>query len=451
MGKLAINGGCKVVPIGLIKPWPQVTDADRQAVMAALDEAVPWRYPFPSTRALEHAWAQFVGTKYALACNSGTAALHMCVAAAGVGPGDEVLVPADTFLATASCVLHSNGLPIFVDVDARTYNIDPQKIEEQITDRTKAIIAVDLHGLPADYEQIYEVASNYNLVVIEDGAQATGATYQGRQVGALGDMAGCSMNGSKCLSALGEGGLFSTGNDKYFELAQRTRMFGELVEAGETRQYDAYIMGWNYRHDPLQSAFAHSQLKRLPAMTEVRIRNGAYLTEQLQQIPGVRPPYVPPDRTHTYFFYPILVEPEEAGLDIPVEQFREGLKEVLAAEGVPARPWQTRPVPAQSLFQFRDGYGKGCPWTCPFADRDVKYDPDEYPVATDVTRRRLVLGHCIDAFGPPNDLQLMEKYAEAFHKVLVEHRGELIDYVHTKSPETRATMGEMPRIDYSGS
>jgi len=147
VSKLAINGGPKVVPDGLIKPWPHITDEDRQAVMDALNEASPWRYPFPSTVALEQAWAEFVGMKHVLACNSGTAALHMCIAAVEVGPGDEVLVPADTFLASASCVLHSNGLPVFVDVDAKTYNIDPLKIEEKITDRTKAIVAVDLQLL----------------------------------------------------------------------------------------------------------------------------------------------------------------------------------------------------------------------------------------------------------------------------------------------------------------
>jgi len=264
-------------------------------------------------------------------------------------------------------------------------------------------------------------------------------------------MAGCSLNGGKNLSGLGEGGLFTTDNDTYFEIAQRVRMFGEVVEPGQPREYNAYVMGWNYRTDPLQSAFTRSQLCRLPQMTEVRIQNGAYLSEQLEQIPGVQPPYVPLDRTHTYFLFPILVAPEQVAADLPVEQFREGLKELLNAEGVPVRPWQTRPVPAQSLFQFKDGYGHGCPWSCPYVDHDITYDPQEYPVAVEVTKRRLVLGHSIDAFGPPNGLELMERYAEAFHKVLVEHRDELITYVHANVSEIPATMGEMPELDYSES
>ncbi|HID08025.1 MAG TPA: aminotransferase class I/II-fold pyridoxal phosphate-dependent enzyme, partial [Armatimonadetes bacterium] len=170
MPELAIKGGPRVVPEGMIKPWPHITEEDKRAVMEALENASPWRYPFEEVAALEREWAEFVGVKHALACNSGTAALHLCVVACEVGPGDEVLVPADTFLASASCVLHSNGIPIFVDVHPKTYNIDPSKIEERITERTKAIVAVDLHGLPADYDEIRAIAHKHGLLVIEDGA-----------------------------------------------------------------------------------------------------------------------------------------------------------------------------------------------------------------------------------------------------------------------------------------
>ncbi|MBC7289072.1 MAG: aminotransferase class I/II-fold pyridoxal phosphate-dependent enzyme, partial [Armatimonadetes bacterium] len=205
----------------MIKPWPWITEEDKQAVMRALENATPWRYPYEEVTELERAWAEFTETRHCLACNSGTAALHMCVAAAGVGAGDEVLVPAFTFLASASCVLHSNGIPVFVDIEPNTCCIDPAKIEERITDRTKAIVAVDIHGMPCDYDEIHAIAAKYGLKVIEDGAQAHGATYKGRQVGSLGHMAGCSLNGSKNLSALAEGGLFTTDDDHAAELAAR--------------------------------------------------------------------------------------------------------------------------------------------------------------------------------------------------------------------------------------
>ncbi|HIE51662.1 MAG TPA: DegT/DnrJ/EryC1/StrS family aminotransferase [Armatimonadetes bacterium] len=426
MSELALKGGPPAVPEGMIKPWPWITEEDKQAIRQALEEATPWRYPFPQVTALEKEWAEFVGMKYCLATNSGTSALHLAVAAAQIGPGDEVLVPAFTFLASASCVLHSNGIPIFVDIDPRTCCIDPRKIEEQITDRTKAIVAVDIHGLPADYEEIHALARKHGLLVIEDGAQAHGAEYKGRPVGALGDLAGCSLNGSKNLSALGEGGLFTTNEQRHFELASRVRMFGEVVRPGEPRQYNAYIMGWNYRTDNLQAAFARSQLKRLPEMTAARVRNCNYLTEHLREMPGLEPPYVPPDRTHSYFFYVLRVKPERAGVDLPPAAFRDALIKVLRAEGVPVQRWQTVPVPGQSLFQFRDGYGKGCPWSCPYARPGIEYHPEDYPQAQRLIEEFLCLGHSGGGLGPPNGLDLMERYVAAFHKALGEHLDEVI-------------------------
>ena len=423
---LAIDGGPVTVPEGMIKPWPWLTDEDRNAVIQAFEESTPWQYPFPQAAALEKDWAEHVGVNFCLATNSGTAALHMAVAAAGVGPGDEVIVPAFTFLASASCVLHSNGIPIFVDIDPETYNIDPKQIEASITDRTKAIVAVDLHGLPADYDEINQIARKHNLVVIEDGAQAHGAFYKGRQVGALGDMCGCSMGGSKNLPALGEGGLFTTDNEKYHELAERVRMFGEMVTPGEPRQYNAYMMGWNYRIDNVQSAVARSQLKRLNDMSACRQRNCNYLTQHLKEMPGIITPYVPEDRTHTYFLYVIRVKPEQLGLDIPAANFREAIRETLEAEGVPVFRWQQVPVPGQTLFQFRDGYGKGCPWSCSHTRPGIEYHSEDYPETLKLLEEFLCIGHAMGGLGPPNDLELMENYVRAFRKVLIDNRDKLI-------------------------
>ncbi len=427
MSKLAALGGTRAVPEGMIAPWPWITEEDKKAVMEALDEVRGWRYPAPNVAALEKEWSQYTGMEYALAANSGTAALHMAVAAAGIGPGDEVLVPAFTFLASASCVLHSNGIPIFVDIDPKTATIDPARLEERITDRTKAIIAVDIHGLPADYDAIHAVAKKHNLTVIEDASQAQGAVYKGKKVGGLAELVGCSLNGSKNLSALSEGGLFTTSNQKYYELADRVRMFGEEVKPGEPRRYNAYMMGWNYRFDELEAAFTRSQLRRLDAMTALRQRNCEFLTDRISQLPGIETPYVPQDRTHSYFFYVIRVKPEKFGLDEPVARIRDGIQRALAAEGVPAGRWQTVTVPGQSLFQIRDGYGKGCPWSCPFARQDIRYNCDEYPEAQALVDEFLAIGHSFGGLGPPNDLKLMKYYAEAFEKVLTSPISELLE------------------------
>jgi dTDP-4-amino-4,6-dideoxygalactose transaminase len=388
-----------VVPEGAIAPWPPITDADRDAVLRALDASTPWHWPMRAVQDLEAAWAEFTGMRHALAANSGTAALHMCVAACGVEPGDEVLVPADTFLASASCVLQANAIPVFVDVDPVTYNLDPDRIEERVTERTRAIVAVDLNGLPADYDRLRAVARRHDLYVIEDGAQAHGATYKGRPVGALGDLASCSLNGSKCLSALAEGGLFTTDDDRWRDNAARVLMFGEELK-GQSREYNARIMGWNYRLDPLEAAFARSQLQRLPEMSRVRSANGAHLSRALADVPGVRTPVVP--------------------------------------EGLAIDEWQLQPVPGQTLFQELRGYGRGCPWSCGHARPGVGYRPQEYPVALDICERRLVMGASFSSFGPPNGTGLMDLYAEAFHKVLVDHRAALVELARRDGGERGA-------------
>ena len=437
---LALEGGARVVPEGAIAPWPPITDADRDAVLRALDASTPWHWPMRAVQDLEAAWAEFTGMRHALAANSGTAALHMCVAACGVEPGDEVLVPADTFLASASCVLQANAIPVFVDVDPVTYNLDPDRIEERVTERTRAIVAVDLNGLPADYDRLRAVARRHDLHVIEDGAQAHGATYKGRPVGALGDLASCSLNGSKCLSALAEGGLFTTDDDRWRDNAARVLMFGEELK-GQSREYNARIMGWNYRLDPLEAAFARSQLQRLPEMSRVRSANGAHLSRALADVPGVRTPVVPEGSTHVYFFYPLLVEPEALGLDaseVPPAAFRRALKAALRAEGLAIDEWQLQPVPGQTLFQELRGYGRGCPWSCGHARPGVGYRPQEYPVALDICERRLVMGASFSSFGPPNGTGLMDLYAEAFHKVLVDHRAALVELARRDGGERGA-------------
>jgi len=178
--KLAIHGGPKLVGEKHYE-WPPVSDGDKKAVMAVLDRRQFWGTHAPEVAALQEEWASYIGTKFCLATNSGTAALHIAVAAAGIGPGDEVITSALTFIASAHAALHQNAVPVFVDIDPVTYCIDPKKIEAKITKRTKAIIPVHIHGMPADMDEINAIARKHNLVVIEDACQAHGAHVQGSQ------------------------------------------------------------------------------------------------------------------------------------------------------------------------------------------------------------------------------------------------------------------------------
>jgi dTDP-4-amino-4,6-dideoxygalactose transaminase len=423
---LAIRGGAPVVPRSLHVRWPIITDADKAAVLAALDSGILNGPYAPQVKALEDEWARYCGVRHAVSTNSGTAALHTAVAAAGIGTGDQVITTAFTFLATALAVLQHNAVPVFVDIDPRTYNIDPAKIEERITARTKAIIPVHIHGVPADMDAIQGIARRHGLVVIEDAAQAHGAAYRGRKVGSLGDMAAFSFQGSKNLPA-GEGGMLVTDREDLRERANRFRMFGEDIRQSDqrafdparpldgVREYNALTLGWMYRGTELAAALCRSQLTRLEASLAQTRRNAAYLTQHLGGIRGVTPPFVPPDCTASYYQYRLRLNAAALGLPLPIRDARLKILAALKAEGVEVSLWQTVPVPGQTLFQERTGYGLSCPWKCPLGE-EVKYDLAEYPETLKLLDDSLTVGsHSFPLF--PQPLELMVKYVEAFERV----------------------------------
>jgi dTDP-4-amino-4,6-dideoxygalactose transaminase len=414
MKKLAIAGGEPVVPAGAIQPWPPIDQTDRDAVLRVFDNQIICGAGAPECVALQDEWAAYIGRKHCLATSSGTAALHMSLAAAGIGPGDEVIVPAYTFLASASCVLHANAIPVFVDIDEKTYNIDPARIEEKLNERTRAIIPVHLHGLPASMDEITAIAQKHNLIVIEDACQAHGAEYTGRKAGAFGHFAAFSLNSSKNLSG-GEGGLFLTDDDAWKMRADMLRMFGdEIDDETKLRVYNASILGYMYRTQELPAAFARAQFKRLDANNAIRQQNCRFLTEALAEYDWVTTPYVPPDRTHVYWMYVVRFDPKKAGVRLSPRQFRVALEKALHEEGVAVGQWQIMPVPAQDLFQTKMGYGsKGCPWTCHYYGKDITYRGSDYPVASRLVEDYTV----IVGIAPPNGLKLMEMYAEACRKV----------------------------------
>jgi len=413
--KPAILGGKRSVPEGFIKPWPHVTDEDRKAVMAVLEAPRFAAQQQVQFEGLAEEWADYMGVKYCIPVNSGTAALHMCVAGLGIGPGDEVIVPAFTFWASAAAVLHHNAIPVFVDIDPKTYCIDPDLIEAKITERTRAIMPVHIHGMPADMDPVLAIAKRYGLAVIEDVAQAHGARYKGRLCGSMGDAAGYSTQASKTLSSGCQGGLFTTNDELVHKRAALLQYFGELVVPGrerEEQEYNASGLGWMYRGDMLSQALVRSQLRRLDENNALRVRNCNFLTEQLSEIPGIETPFVPEGCECVYYNYVVGFNPKEAGVDVSAATLCEKVQQALRAEGVPTGRWQTTPVPAQEIFQKRVGYGRGCPWRC--SESEVEYVKDDYPRAVE-----FIDSHCyVFDVNPPNDLELMEMYVAAFEKVM---------------------------------
>jgi len=303
MSKLAINGGKRVIPedMPMFHPWPMVDEEDKQAILAVFDRGIGiWGTNAPETVALQEEWARYVGVAHCLLTSSGTSAIHIGVRGVGVGAGDEVLVSAYSYGAAPATVFHQNAIPVFVDIDPKTFTIDATKIEERITGRTRAIMPVHIFGLTADMDPINEIAAKHDLKVVTDAAQAAGSEYKGRKAGAIEDAAGFSLNPTKNLPGI-EGGLFTTSNPEVFE--QGTMCSQNIQLLGRERQYPVYSLGFNYRSNEMTAAFARSQLRELDKLNKMRIKNCNRLTERLQLLEGVLPPYVPEGCKHTYHMY----------------------------------------------------------------------------------------------------------------------------------------------------
>jgi perosamine synthetase len=342
-----------------------------------------------------------------------------------VGPGDEVITSAFTFLASASCALHQNAIPVFVDIDPRTYCLDPDRLEAAINERTKAIIPVHIQGLPADMDPITAIAHKHGLPVIEDACQAHGATYWERKVGSIGDVGTFSLNNFKNLCG-GEGGLFTTDSEVLLNRGMLIRCFGDEVdEVSHRRVYNASILGYMYRNQELPAALARAQLLHLDERNTVRIANANRLTRALSEIPGVIPPYCPPGSTHVYFMYNVRFDPEAAGVECAPRRFRIAVEKALYKEGVLVGQWQTMPVPAQDLFQSKLGYGgSSYPWSVNEAKGiHYTYDVNDYPVAQALCDAYTIV-HGVHA---PNGRALMDRIAAAFHKVFGS-LGEAVDH-----------------------
>jgi perosamine synthetase len=419
--ELAIKGGRPVVAPGEIdEQWPLVGEDDIAAVTATLRSGKLTWVNNETVAQLEQAWADYVGARHCVAFNSGTSALHGAVAAAGVEPGDEVVVPALTFMASAAAVVHHQGLPVFVDVDPRTYNLDPALLAEQITGRTRAVMAVHLSGLPAPMDEIQAIARPRGIKVIEDLSQAAGATYKGRRVGSIGDVGACSIMAGKNLPTAGEGGLLTTDQAEMRNLASQLKMFGDRVSDRGEREFSVHTMSWNYRFSSILASFTLSQLRRLDDHT-ARVQEGArYLSQGMAEIPGLLPPLVPEGSTHAYHHFRFRIDPAAAGIDLPVGRLRKALQDLMTAEGVPLKQYQNRPVAGQWMFQEK----RGCPFHCSHASREIRYDMHDYPRTLDVIRSSLLIGNrlCMATFFERRNLDL---YLEAFHKVF-RHRDELV-------------------------
>jgi len=375
--KLAVLGGAKTIPDSAIKPWPPIDDIDCKMVLASLKGGL--HSSGPNCSAFQDEFAAWNGNQYAITTNSGTAALHMGLVACDCGTGDEVIVTAYSWSSSATCILQHSCIPVFVDIDFDTMNIDVNKIEAAITSKTRAIIAVHLHGLPVDMEQIMAIARRHHLKVIEDACQAHGARFKGHKVGTWGHCAAFSFNQNKCLCS-GEGGMFVTDDATMLEKAESLWSFGENQTPSENRDYHVYALGWMYRNNDLTAAFGRAQLTKLDHYLAVQRENAICLTENLNGIPGLILPGENGNFEHNWYNYTIRFDMEALGHSHDASAFRDKIIAALQKEGVQTSVWQQFILPAMTVFQAKNAFGHGHPWSSPHA-RVVDYSLNQYPVA----------------------------------------------------------------------
>ncbi len=434
--RLALLGGAPTLDHRQHRLWPIVGDLERAAIARVLERGVLSGATAPETVAFEHEFAQFVGSKHALLTHSGTSALHLAVAALGLGVGDHVIIPAYSFVATPLAVLHAGAIPIFADVNPRTGLLDLSSVEAHLTPRTRAIMPVHVHGCACDLDALNSLAARHHLSIIEDAAQAHGAMWREKPVGPLGAAGGFSLQSSKNLSA-GEGGVLVTNDSTLAEAAYRIRGFGQnmhLTERGSfdpirpldaTRALDSERVGWMYRGNELGAAFARAALAQLAERTAACRANANLLIHALRELPGVLAPEVPDGATSVFHKFRVGFDLPQAGLDMEPLVFRELLTRALQAEGLEVVLWQVAPLSAQPLFQRRDGFGHGWPWS---ADRETHFAEWYAPTRFPQTQRLLDTSIILFSQSRPLIAQSREvvlKYAEAFQRVW-ERRHELV-------------------------
>ena len=348
MSQLALLGGrkAKTKPFPI---WPQFDDGERRALSDVLEARHWWRTPGTKTLEFERAFAEFHGARHGLAVTNGTAALEVAMAALGIGPGDEVLVPDFTFVATASAVLFTGALPVLVDVLPGTYCLDPRLAEAAITPRTKAIVAVHMGGHPADLDAICDLARRKGLMLIEDSSHAHASEWRGKRIGTFGNAATFSFQASKLMTA-GEGGIIIS-NDDGFELKARSihdcgRMPGEWF-------YRHFIYGSNYRLSEWQGAVLSVQLGRLDEQTRRRHQNARLLDRELSRIPGITPQQFDERCTRNGQYAYIFHVDKKHLAALPVGTFIQAL----TAEGIPI---QASYPPLHELDIFRNNEYRKC-------------------------------------------------------------------------------------------
>jgi perosamine synthetase len=368
----------------------------------------PEFYGGSEVRSFEREIEQYFGVKHAISVNSWTSGLIAAVGALDIEPGDEVIVPTWTMSATAMAVLHWNAIPVFADIDRNTFCIDPISVQENISDRTRAVIAVDIFGQSADLDAIKTICSPKNIKIISDSAQAPGAMAKNAKAGTLADIGGFSLNYHKHINT-GEGGILVTNSDYFASRLQLLRNHAESVVDGMGHRDINNMIGFNFRMGEIEAAIGREQLKKLDNLVKRRQELASQLTEGIRDLPGLETPFVMEGGTHVYYKYAMKLQPDE--FTTP----RVEIANLLRAEGIPGVRTQYVNVHMLPIFQKKIAYGtRGFPWNSPYTSREVTYEKGICPIAEELQEKSyLGLDICEYDFEESD----IEGVISGFHKV----------------------------------
>jgi dTDP-4-amino-4,6-dideoxygalactose transaminase len=331
----ALASGHKESAPSAVAPWPYFAEEEIQAAIDVLRSGKVNYWTGDEGRLFEREFAEFAGCKHAIALANGTVALEGALRAVGVGPGDEVITTARTFIASASCAVALGARPVIADVDRDSQNITANTIRAALTQKTKAIVVVHLAGWPCEMEDIIALAQEYGLKVVEDCAQAQGATYKGRPVGSMGHAAAFSFCQDKIMTTAGEGGMLTTNDQNVWRRAWSYKDHGKDYDAVYVRQHPVGFrwvhesFGTNWRMTEMQSAIGRVVLRKVPRWVEIRRRFAAILNENLAALPGLRLTRPPTEINHAYYKYYVFVRPEVLRPDWD----RDRIMQAINAEG----------------------------------------------------------------------------------------------------------------------
>lgn len=413
MSKLAIDGG-EPLTTDPFPMWPSFQKSTIAKAMKPLESGRVNYWTGDVGTRFEEAWAKWNGARFAITTTSGTSALHTAVAALGIGPGDEVICPSYSFIASSFCILQAGALPVFADTD-ESHTLDPEDIESKITRRTRAILVVHLYGVVADMGPILRLAKKHKLYVIEDCAQCFGGTYKGRKVGMIGDVGCFSFCQSKHFTTGGEGGAVITDDEELHWQCKSFRDHGydvkerlRLLELEAKLMYIHNRIGFNYRMTEMQSMVGLCELERFDRWNLVnRRRNGRFLIEALKDHPLVlHPPVDTPQRENAFWWAPFVIDADK--LRVPVKR----LVEAIGAEGTPVYSVLWPEMYKEEAFRKRNGFGRlKYPFNDPNA-RKIDYSKVVCPKAQWLSERTMsFFTH------PVYTLKHMRLYVRAFKKV----------------------------------